>query len=33
MGTVAIDDYHKGTQAALSGGTTTFIDFIVPNKG
>jgi dihydropyrimidinase len=23
MGTVAVDDFHSGTQAAVAGGTTT----------
>ena len=32
MGTVAIDDYDIGTKAALSGGTTSFIDFIIPGE-
>eukprot|EP00294_Goniomonas_avonlea_P002942 CAMPEP_0114542458 /NCGR_PEP_ID=MMETSP0114-20121206/1846_1 /TAXON_ID=31324 /ORGANISM="Goniomonas sp, Strain m" /LENGTH=500 /DNA_ID=CAMNT_0001726757 /DNA_START=8 /DNA_END=1510 /DNA_ORIENTATION=+ len=33
MGTVAVDDYNYGTRAALAGGTTMLIDFIVPAKG
>ena len=32
MGTVAVDDFNYGTRAALAGGTTTFIDFIIPNE-
>lgn len=32
MGTVAVDDFNSGSRAALSGGTTSFIDFIIPTK-
>lgn len=32
MGTTAVDDFDKGTQAAVAGGTTTFIDFIIPTE-
>ena len=33
MGTTTIDDYHYGTQAAVAGGTTTLMDFVIPGHG
>ena len=30
MGTVSIDDFDKGSRAALAGGTTTYCDFVIP---
>jgi D-hydantoinase len=32
MGTVSVDDFYHGSKAALAGGTTSFIDFIIPDK-
>ncbi|NUP07209.1 MAG: dihydropyrimidinase [Polyangiaceae bacterium] len=31
MGTVASEDFFSGTSAAASGGTTTIIDFVIPD--
>ncbi|MFO7608092.1 MAG: dihydropyrimidinase [Candidatus Krumholzibacteriia bacterium] len=31
-GTVTVDDFVSGSQAALAGGTTTIIDFITPGR-
>jgi len=33
MGTQAIDDFYTGTKAAISGGTTMIIDFVLDQKG
>lgn len=30
MGTVASEDFYTGTAAAMAGGTTTIIDFVIP---
>ena len=31
MGTVACDNFFTGTSAGLAGGTTTIIDFVIPD--
>jgi dihydropyrimidinase len=33
MGSYAKDDFDTGTKAAIAGGTTSFLDFAIPNKG
>ena len=32
MGTVTVDDFNIGSRASVAGGTTSFIDFIIPNE-
>ncbi|KRX10204.1 Metal-dependent hydrolase, composite domain [Pseudocohnilembus persalinus] len=33
MGTVAVDDFNLGTRAAIAGGTTSILDFVIPAPG
>lgn len=33
MGTVASEDFYTGTAAGFAGGTTTIIDFVIPDPG
>ena len=33
MGTVSCDDFETGTASGVAGGTTTIIDFCIPNRG
>lgn len=33
MGTVSSDDFETGTAAGVAGGTTSIIDFVIPNRG
>ena len=31
MGTVTMDDFYTGTVAGMAGGTTSIIDFVIPD--
>jgi dihydropyrimidinase len=33
MGTVSADDFETGTASGVAGGTTSIIDFCIPNRG
>ncbi len=33
MGTYSADDFESGTRAAVSGGTTMVVDFVLPGQG
>jgi len=33
MGTIAVDQFFGGTRAAVAGGTTTVLDFVIPAPG
>ena len=33
MGTVSADDFESGSASGIAGGTTSFIDFCIPNRG
>ena len=33
MGTVSADDFESGTASGIAGGTTSIIDFVIPNRG
>jgi dihydropyrimidinase len=32
MGQIAVDDFDIGSKAAVAGGTTSFIDFVIPGE-